>query len=248
MTNAETTHKSPLTQCSQCGSTDALEVRSLACAAISEWNKTNYPAPGYTTITSRDDIRRWEISLCKTCLPKSYRFFLNNQVASAKTALSICIPVIIIAVGIVSFVDLKGSPPYSSLRALVVGSFLLGLVAFVVGVERTINFVLSLRRRKELEQSGVVPVKRLDQSFIGEGQRIIKALVSGDLGSPEKVWGVFPLPEHKTVNQLENPPEEKNITRKREIVATGLNVEALEQALPSVWRPMWDNKKQIYNW
>ena len=152
------------------------------------------------------------------------------------------------------YFKMPGPPPnvlVTPLHWLLAAAIALALIAGVVGMPVcTVMWLVNFSRLKNLERSGVVPAKQIDNSFIGEGQRIINALAP-ERGKPlGKVWGEFSLPEHK---KIEVTPEEKkklgSPIRERDIVAVGKTINEMAQQLPSQWKSLWEqhNKKQLEN-
>jgi hypothetical protein len=218
-------------QCSQCGSSGSLDARFAACAAITHWQKSNYPAPGYTEFNTEDDITLWNIILCEACLPSSYQIYLRDRSAKLKTQLSISVFSFIFAAG-VFWANLQfhflgpafhensvaGQIISAPANGMAVATGIVVVLALIYGAISTPVYLMMLvrnqRRLDALRQTGVVPEDQADNSFKGEGLRILAALPSGGSG---KVWGDFPLPVHKTREQLDKlpkPPDEKTVTLK----------------------------------
>lgn len=235
--------------CSACGSSDSVEVRFAACVATSEWGKNNYPAPN-TEVTTRDDIRLWRIPLCRTCIPSGYRWFLRNRVKRMRIVT--CVSSFPLIFGVLFIYFLADNSLLFALSAVTIA---IGVVGMAVG---TVNWIGNFRRLKGLERRGVVPEMQIDKSFVGEGQRIIKALVPDGLQSTwlvghgealGKVWGEFSLPEHKTFGEIEVTPEVKKRLfpkpkRDRDIVAVGKTINEMERQLPSQWKSLWEQRRK----
>jgi hypothetical protein len=133
------------------------------------------------------------------------------------------------------------------LQLLLAVAVTFGLFVGVVGVPASaVMWIVNSRRLKDLERSGLVPAKRIDKSFIGEGQRIIKALLPGSGGQSAKVWGEFSVPEHKALDQIDATPEEKKKLRhptpEGNIVAVGKTINEVEKDLPPQWKSLWERR------
>jgi hypothetical protein len=237
--------------CSRCGSSDFVDARFAACVATSHWVKSNYPAPGYTYIDRNDDIRLWQIPLCRTCIPSGYRAFLRDRLKKVATQLGLCSFMLIVGVLGILFKIYGPTPSFhiKPLEWLFAAVITFAVFAGVIGVPVcTLMWVINFRRLKGLEKSGVVPAKQIDKSFWGEGQRIVKALMP-EVGKTEgKVWGEFPLPEHRTHNLIEFTPEERkklgNPARRRDIVAVGKTIDEVDKQLPSQWKEQWEKRNK----
>jgi hypothetical protein len=237
-------------QCSRCGSSISVDVRYAACGAISRWARNNYPAPN-DYFTTYDDIRLWRIGLCETCKPSGYNSFLQNQLREIAKKLAVFSLFLIVGI-LALYFQIPGQAPNPLMKPLYLFTaaiISIGFAAGVIGVPiYAVRWIVSISRLKGLERSGGVASKRVDEAFVGEGQRIIKALASESGESPVKVWGEFPLPEHKTLNQLNNPPEAKKklgfSIPGREIEAIGKTIGKMEEQLPSHWKALWEQRKK----
>jgi hypothetical protein len=101
----------------------------------------------------------------------------------------------------------------------------------------------------------MVSAKAVEKSFMGEGQRIIKALSSMGKESPPGVHGEFPLPAHRTIDELGlssrnelglSSRKKADLTHKTitEIKAVGETIEKMEKNLPPEWVSMWALRKR----
>jgi hypothetical protein len=123
------------------------------------------------------------------------------------------------------------------------------LIAGVIGVPVcAMMWIMNFSRLRGLERTGIVPAKRTDKSFVGEGQRIISALVPGRGKPAGKVWGEFSLPEHKTLGQIELAGEEKKklfiLIRDMNIMAVAKTVDEMEKQLPPPWKSLWEQRNK----
>jgi hypothetical protein len=261
MTNDAAGEGPLLSRCCQCGGSDTVDKRFVACAAISEWAKVGSGlAYTRTDITSRDDIKPWQIFLCEICIPRSYQVYLRERLTKLRLALSIALftlifGVIAVVVGVqlnlfripfhvTGVAERVVTGPANAQAGLAVVVVVLALIGGAISVPvYIIMAVLNQRRLSALRLSGVVPESAVDKSFIGEAQRILAILAPAGTSISDGVWGDFPLPQHKAFDQLVNPPEqESKVLRKREIVAVGLTIQALEGALPNVWKETWQKR------
>jgi len=171
------------------------------------------------------------------CIPSGYRLFLQNHRKKMATLLGWFSLFLVLGVVAIYF-NLAADPRlFTPLRWILAAAVTFGLFAGVVGVPVcTVKLIIDLGRLKDLERSGVVPAKQIEKSFIGEGQRIIKALSPDRRDSPEKVWGEFPLPVHK---KLDHPTRQE-----RDIVAVGKTIDEMEKLLPSEWKSLWEMRKE----
>jgi len=237
-------------QCSRCGSSNSVDVRFAACGAISRWARNNYPAPN-DYLTTYDDIRLWRIGLCETCKPSGYKSFLQNQLQEIAKQLAV-FSLFLIVGALALYFQIPGQAPNPLMKPLYMFTAAIISIGFAAGVIAVpicaVRWIVSFGRLKGLERSGGVASKRVGESFVGEGQRIIKALAPGRGESPRKVWGEFPLPEHKTLDQLDVTPEAKkklgfSIPR-RDIEAVGKTIDEIEKQLPSQWKSLWEHRQK----
>ncbi len=216
-----------------------MDVRFAACGAISKWlDMKSYPVDQY--VTTYDDILVWRIPLCRTCIPSGYQSFLRNRLK--KVAIPLGVSSFLLAVG--ALVLIRSLQFGIVLICILLVSLIVGavgvpiyLVMLIVNLSRWIGF---------LKRSGEVPAKWIHRSFIGEGQRIINALMPGR-GKPRgKVWGEFLLPVHKPLDQAEVAPDKRknlgNPTCEMDIVAVGKTISEMEKQLPSQWKPLWERR------
>jgi hypothetical protein len=232
-------------QCSSCGSGDSVEVRHAACVATTSWIRNNYPAPNdYMKI--RENIEFWQIALCKGCLPAAYQTYLRNSIKKSAKLLPFAVICMGISVPFFFFTPLK-----PILALLVTALFIMGLGSTLIF---TLMIILEFLNLKILEQTGVVPGKQMEKSFIGEGQRIIKAIAPPEALSakkapapksgetPGKVWGLFPLPEHKSLDQLGLKAEQKEKIGTGfpdiDIEAVGMTIDEMKDKLPPEWKSL----------
>jgi hypothetical protein len=238
--------KANLLQCSRCGGDNDVDVRLAVCGATAQWQQNNFPAPN-TTVTHYNNIRLWRLALCRSCLPESYRIFLRNHIRriGGQLVLYALLGVIALFCWFFQVSNALGLTPF--LGRLFVFAVVGASLASVIGTP-VCAFILLLdwRRLRALGKTSVVPVKRLDKSFVGEGQRIIEALRPHH-PSGEKVFGEFQLPLQKTRDKKEMTIDEESQDRRgfgeRDIVAVGKNLDDLSKALPEQWRPLWAERK-----
>jgi hypothetical protein len=237
-------------QCSHCGSSSSVDVRYVACVATSEWNQNNYPAPN-TTMNTKDDIRLWKIPLCATCIPSSYRTYLSNLIGKMETRLVICSIALVTLIlftyfNISSYALANSNILMDQISRLVLVVFIMMLIVFGVGGVPfyAVKLIINFARLKSLDNKGVVPPKQIDKSFIGEGQRILKALAPQNGEPEEKIVGDFPLPEHKLLDQTTR--DKLNLLsgiHERDIIAVGKTIDELEKKLLPEWKTVWEQYK-----
>lgn len=236
-------------QCSQCGSSDSVDVCFAACVATTRWWRNDNSVP-----TTKDDIRLWRVALCRTCILTNYRSFLRKCQKDTTLVFALCSFALIIVVlfYLVTHFFTTPGPPTNSLYKLENDLLAIGLsiltIVGVIGVPSSaVGWIVRFIQLKGLERSGVVPAKQIDKSYIVEGQRIIAVLFKR--GKPAgKVWGKFPLPEHKTKDEIEGIPEEekKLYTSFPEIAieTIGKTIDEVEKQLPSQWKSLWERRKE----
>jgi hypothetical protein len=174
---------------------------------------------------------------------------LQNRLKNLATPLVWCFFLLIVGVLAVYF-KIPGSSTnflVEPLRWLVAAAISLALIAGVVGVPiSAVMWIVNFNHLKTVMRTGVVPAKRIDESFMGEGQRIIEAYMPGRREQLGKVWGEFSLPEHKALDQIEATLEEKEkLTSpicKKDIVAVGKTITEMEKQIPSQWKSLWEQR------
>lgn len=225
-------------RCSHCGKQEATDIRYLACGSTSQWDKNNYPAPN-TTLTTKDDIKVWKVALCDSCMPSSYKVFLQNRIRQSLKLLGICS--FLLAIAVVGIYTGAATSGVYFLRMLLGFALAIGLIIGIIGVPTNliILFVNSVRLRN-LNRSGAIAEKNKAKSFIGEGQRLIKEIEKNQ--SPE-IESDFPLPKFREFKDLPltDKEKEKVINKvhgrgERSIVAVAKTLQDLEKALLPEWQ------------
>lgn len=179
-------------RCSQCGGSEGVGSRFAACVATSVVH-----VPIGIDYRTRDDIRLWRVGLCDACMSNAYRSFLRHRLKKVSEQLFWCTFLLIIGVLAIKFIDPMWL--FAPLRLLYGATVVVGLLAGVLGVPICVAMLIAnFLRLKALERSGVVPAKRVDKAFIGEGQRIIDERTHGRAGSPDSDSHEFPLPESRS--------------------------------------------------
>ena len=219
--------------CSQCRKKEVLNIRYLACVATSRWEKLNYPAPN-TFINTKDDIKLWKLGLCDTCMPLSYKVFLQHRIKKASKMFGICFFLLAFSAGVI-YSGIAQGGPYLLGMAIAIG-LIIGIIGVPVNL---IILIVNSTRLRNLKQTGVIVGKNQNKSFIGEGERIIKEMEKGQ-SSEQSVE--FPLPQYKEFKNLPmTDKEKKNILNKtfgkgeRNIITVASTLQELEQALPAEW-------------
>jgi len=216
-------------QCSQCGKQDASNIRYLACGSLCKWEKNNYPAP-ITYYTKKNDIKIWKVALCDSCLPLTYRIFLQNRKRKAIKWLVYCFFFLIVAVGgIYLKITLKLTLDNYLLNvilsiALTISAFI-GIIGIPISLITLITNSIKLRI---LCEKGVVTEKNKNKSFIGEGERIIKEMEKG-------IKFDFTLPKIKTGGRI--------VKSERIIIDVAPTLQELEKILPSEWQLLLKSSK-----
>lgn len=237
-----------LLQCSRCGSNNEVDVRVAVCGASTQWTKNNFPAPN-TTETTYNNIHLWRLALCRNCLPGSYRIYLQKHMRFIAGQL-----VLYVFLGVLAltwwFFMRSDRMNVEFMQRLLVMAMVFSAFAGVIGVPVcSVLLLLDFQRLRALQHSGEVPVKRLDKSFVGEGQRIIEALMPHRPQTGENVYGEFPLPLQKTQDKKEMALAEESKHRrgfgKRDIVAVGKSLADLEKPVPASWKPLWAERKAL---
>ncbi len=235
-------------QCSHCGKQEATDIRYLACGSTSQWDKNNYPVPN-TTFTTKDDIKVWKVALCDSCMPQSYKVFLQNRKKKAVKTMgwcSLCLAAAIVG-GFAGATKVWGL-----LGALLNVALGIALLIGVIGVPANIIiYIINSIRLRNIDQIGIIPEKNQDKCFQGEGERIIKEMEKDKPNHSESIWGDFPLPMHMELKELPMPENEKKKIlhekygeRERSILSVSRTSEELENALQPEWQSLWRLAKE----
>jgi hypothetical protein len=229
-------------KCSQCGKQEIPNIRYLACAATSQWDWNNYPAPN-TFVTTKDDIKLWKLGLCDTCMPQSYKIFLQNRIKKTAKIFGICLFLLAFCAGVIYSGIAEGGP------YLLGAAIAIGLIIGIIGVPvNLIILIVNSARLRKLVQTGLVDKKNQDKSFIGEGERLIKEM---EKGQSSGLKSAFPLPQFKELKDVSFTEKEKEkiINKKfgkgeRSIIAISTSLQELEKALPSEWLKILKTSKK----
>jgi len=204
----------------------------------------NYPAPN-TFVTTKDDIKVWKVALCDSCVPSGYKEFLLNRIRTSLKMLGLCSLLLALAVAGIYW-DAATTGPYF-MRVVLAIALTIASIFGVIGVPSAIVILLvNLARLRRLSQTGTVDAKNEAQSFIGEGERLIKKMepIAENHQSTE-VDPNFPLPKFRGVEYLQMADKEKekliNRRGKRSIVAVGITFDDLDKALPQDWQSILKN-------
>lgn len=229
-------------QCSHCGKQDDSNMRYLACVATSLWTRNNYPAPN-TSFRTKDDLKIWKVVLCDSCMPLSYKVFLQNRKKEAVKTLGLCF--LCLAAAIVG--GFAGATKvWGLLGALLNVALGIALLIGVIGVPANIIiYIINSIRLRNIDHTGIIPEKNQDKCFQGEGERIIKEMEKGKPNYSESIWGEFPLPIHMELKELPMTEKEKKKIlhekygeRERSILSVAGTLEELENALPPEWQSL----------
>ena len=181
--------------------------------------------------------------LCKKCLPDSYGVFLRRHIRMIAGQLALY--AFLGSIALIWWFFMRGDQMnVAAMQGILVIAVMGAALAGVVGVPVcTVMLLLDYRRLHALQQSGTVPIGRLDKSFVGEGQRVIEALKPHKPNKGEKVFGTFQLPLQKKrdgqVMTLDEESQQRQGFGTREIVAVGKTLDELEKALPATWKSLW---------
>jgi hypothetical protein len=239
-------------QCSHCGKQEATDIRYLACGSTSQWDKNNYPAPN-TTYTTKDDIKIWKVALCDSCLPLSYKVFLENRKKRTIKTLGWSSFLLVISVFAFYLIDIgvlqDSNPLRYPLRVIFSVAITISFIIGIVGVPASlIILIINSAQLRNLNQTGAIAEKNKAKSFIGEGERLIKEM---ETNRSTEIEANFPLPRFREFKDLPLTDKEKEtLTDKekvkvinkvlrsgeRSIVAVAITLQDLEKALPPEWQ------------
>jgi hypothetical protein len=239
--------------CSRCGAIDDLVTRVAAVGASTTW-KTKVNRSDFHT---QDDLKIWEIALCKSCLISSYKDHFKGNIKLAITFFGVSI---LMAVGALYVFKEFGQYPASEVAqtgrvsllggaaSLILLFVLLVAACFLVGT--AINLIVALTRHsrnRKIVTADSLPQKHQDKAFRTEGYRIIREVEKDDANPNEAVMHKFPLPQFKAfadlplTNQQKSKLDEKSASRGRVITAIVQSRDGLAKASLPAWRTLLTN-------
>jgi len=235
------------TACSRCGSTEVFARRFVACGSQTffEYKEKDVVIPTTSELLGRissnwknGPLQIWEIGMCKACLGKDSERRLVRRIGNSRIVLACAGCIFAGAVISAAVLHAYGRELHDLLLLTFCVSTLGALVAGLV-------WLVSSRWLRQLRRSGHIAARVLDEAFSEEAKRILTTLEGG---TPNAVWGHFPLPAFKEVDDL--PEGEKKhllaeyepTSRRRILVSVADNpivaetAEKLRKALPREWK------------
>jgi ankyrin repeat protein len=220
---------------------ELVDVRFAVCAAISVYCKAGYPGKSYVSMT--DNIKLWQIPLCRACTLIAYVEVARRQLRILGITLASFVGVLLLDIVLRIITSWRAYFPFPE------------AVLLVAVLWMSIVWIQKSKQRKILELNGLATHEHLELAFRGEGKRIISSVASSDPKASEKVWGDFLMPEYKIrpqwmLNQMVQLrasvalPGGVDLSSKRRVITTvGATLQEIEQLLTGDSKPLWEAMK-----
>ncbi|MBE3115618.1 hypothetical protein IMZ68_00280 [Candidatus Bathyarchaeota archaeon] len=196
------------------------------------------------TSTTKDDLKIWKIALCDSCMPSSYKVFLQTRIRKSLGALgicSLCLAIVIVFLFVIPAVFPHAKP--SGITGLI-GLVVMGVSMVIGTIGVPVNLIILIvnsGRLRHLNQTGAIPENSKTKSFIGEGQTLIKKMETNrsaemDVNLPLPRFRLKDLPLSDKEQEMVLVLNKTHGKGERNIIAAAMTLQELEKALPLEWR------------